>query len=421
MTKYGDFILESQIYNLILESKVQFSKDFMNVLVAINNPIAKAILKLNGQDKNVNHNYVDIDKGSTDMVTFIQDKRAQAALKELKSSYRLDLERGKHLKTTEFKTEAGKLENEKMFEQLGLKMSESRKGESGLEVKILAEMPSPTNPAKTWCSYQGVANPKIQHVVNKEALVEVTGSDKALWTTNRNPLRIGRLIGALLPATGEKFTDAEVEKFVNEYKAMISILNDAFIKFDVVSEDRIHYFYHNDRYSKMQGTLGNSCMAGVPRKVLALYCDNPTVCQLVILYDDSGAIVDGKYKADKIKGRAILWTPTKGDKFMDRIYTINQADEDLFKKYAAKNGWWAKESQNNDNDFTIVRGNESKDSPTIKVQLEVANFDYYPYLDSLSYINKKKKTLTNDDNANYDDCLNDTFDGDDDDYDEDDD
>ena len=151
MTKYGDFILESQIYNLILESKVQFSKDFMNVLVAINNPIAKAILKLNGQDKNVNHNYVDIDKGSTDMVTFIQDKRAQAALKELKSSYRLDLERGKHLKTTEFKTEAGKLENEKMFEQLGLKMSESRKGESGLEVKILAEMPSPTNPAKTWC------------------------------------------------------------------------------------------------------------------------------------------------------------------------------------------------------------------------------------------------------------------------------
>jgi hypothetical protein len=41
---------------------------------------------------------------------------------------------------------------------------------------------------------------------------------------------------------GIEFTDKQLEDFVNQYKSSWDILNDAFIKFDIVKGDDISYW-----------------------------------------------------------------------------------------------------------------------------------------------------------------------------------
>ena len=185
-------------------------------------------------------------------------------------------------------------------------------------------------------------------------------------------------------------------------------MNDAFSKFDVVSGKMVIHFYNIAQYSKDDyGTLGSSCMADVPESFLYIYKANPDVCQLVILYDDNGSVSDGKYKSDKIIGRALLWKTTSGDMFMDRVYTANQSDEDLFKKFAARNDWWCKQTQNSSSSFIAAKGLERKE-PTYVVQLKNWD-DEFPYIDTLCYLNDNSGKISNkgaEISANY--CCNDT-------------
>jgi hypothetical protein len=71
--------------------------------------------------------------------------------------------------------------------------------------------------------------------------------------------------------------------------------------------------------------------------------------------------------------------------FMDRIYTNNDSDVELFKQFAEKNGWWCKKTQNSSNDFTAQKGSSFKD-PTYSVDLKWAKHESYPYVDTLSYL-----------------------------------
>ena len=61
---------------------------------------------------------------------------------------------------------------------------------------------------------------------------------------------------------------------------------------------------------------------------------SPEVCTLVIYKSDDDT--------DKILGRALLWKLRDGKRFMDRIYTANDSDVQLFKDYAKENGWYTK-------------------------------------------------------------------------------
>jgi hypothetical protein len=189
------------------------------------------------------------------------------------------------------------------------------------------------------------------------------------------------------------FTDSELEKFVNDYKSTIDILNDAFSKFGILSGDDISKIYHQDYYESDDGTLGQSCMADMPRSTFQIYTKNPDVCRLVVLYSNNGGIVDGKYVSKYICGRAVLWTTRQGDIFMDRIYTNRDSDVELFKKFAWKNGWWCKKSQNSSTSFTAELNGQTK-SPTYIVDLKQWQGEF-PYVDSLSYLNSKSGELSN--------------------------
>jgi hypothetical protein len=116
-----------------------------------------------------------------------------------------------------------------------------------------------------------------------------------------------------------------------------------------------------------------------------LYTKN-SQCSLVILYGDNGEISDGKYKSNKIKGRALLWQTDQGDIFLDRIYTNNDSDVNLFINFANENGWWHKVIQNTSHNFTASNGKESK-CPTYTITLDECKFIHYPYLDTMCYAN----------------------------------
>jgi len=388
MISYSEYLLEKKLEKLF-ESNIKFSKSFLGALNSIDTPLSKKIMSLQNNDVDVQYNYIDVTE-ENDSVSFTPDRKAQEIIAGKEELYRV-IDSGRYLTNSE--------RNQHIYDRLNHERPKDvYQPEVGTVGKVLGETTGTTG--KIYCLFECTnegGDKGKRTIINKEALESYDASFDKVWITSRNKIKIGRVIRALLRASGIQSNDAEIEKFVNQYKSTIDIINDAFNKFDVVKAfDILHWYnYENYTYGSGKGTLGNSCMADVPDSWLYIYRSNPDVCNLVILYDESGKITDGKYKSSKIIGRALLWTTRDGYKFMDRIYTAKDSDIDLFKKFADRNDWWSKKSQNSGSSFMIEKGNESKSNPVIIVDLQKWD-DEFPYLDSLMYFNNGTGELSND-------------------------
>ncbi len=388
MISYSEYLLEKKLEKLF-ESNIKFSKGFLGALNSIDTPLSKKIMSLQNNDVDIQYNYIDITD-ENDSVSFTPDRKAQEIIAGKEELYRV-IDSGRYLTNSE--------RNQHIYTRLNHERPESvYQPEVGTVGKVIGETTGTTG--KIYCLFECTnegGDKGKRTIINKEALEAYDASFDKVWITSRNKIKIGRVIRALLRASGVQSNDAEIEKFVNQYKSTIDIINDAFNKFDVVkSFDILHWYnYENYTYGSDKGTLGNSCMADVPDSWLYIYRANPDVCNLVILYDENGKIADGKYKSSKIIGRALLWTTRDGYKFMDRIYTAKDSDIDLFKKFADRNGWWSKRNQNSGSSFMIEKGNESKNNVPIIVDLQKWD-DEFPYLDSLMYFNNGTGELSND-------------------------
>ena len=122
--------------------------------------------------------------------------------------------------------------------------------------------------------------------IERESLDVYDDRYDRIWKQTRNPIRVGRIIRAILTSAKETVTDQEIEEFVNQFKSSWDIMNDAFLKFDIVSGKDIAYWYNYERYESRDSTLGSSCMSDVPDKYFKIYTKNPEVCQLVVLFID---------------------------------------------------------------------------------------------------------------------------------------
>lgn len=386
--KYEDYISESKVYEILLESKVIYSKKFINILNRIKgNKIATDVLNLYSKDVDgLSQNYVDITD-QKDAVSFTPDRKVQEITKDKPDTWVVK-ESGRYLTNSD--------KNNKIFEALGY--DKAKYGcwapETGVIGVILSETVSRVS-GKIYVMFQEYQGEKIG-VLNKEALEESDAEDNRIWTTSRNNIKIGRFVRALLNSAKIPFTDPELEQFINVYKATYDVAADALKQFDVVKGDKIAYWYNEDNYVNGGGSLNNSCMADVDSDFFDIYTQNPQV-SLVILYGDNGSIIDGKYTDTKIKGRAILWECKIDDmpaKFMDRIYTTLESDTELFKQFAEKNGWWYKKRQSMEPGEEITNGSGSRKA-TIEVKLDDASWDYYPYCDTICYINSDTGTACN--------------------------
>lgn len=93
VSKYSQFITESKFEELILESKVVFSRRFINLLNRMrSNKIAADLLGIYSKDYTVQHNYIDITDNKEELV-FTADRKVQELIKDKPQVYKVGTRR----------------------------------------------------------------------------------------------------------------------------------------------------------------------------------------------------------------------------------------------------------------------------------------------------------------------------------------
>jgi len=196
------------------------------------------------------------------------------------------------------------------------------------------------------------------------------GPDYKFWREGRTPeFGIGRWVRRVFAdVIKSPLTDPQIELFVNAYKSVYDSKDS--VDLSVVQGEDIKTNYLEDNYVEIKGQLGNSCMRYERcQSYLDIYVQNPEVCKLLVLKEGG-----------KVKGRALLWILSDGRKYIDRIYTIQDSDKNIFKDWAKKNGY--------DLTYDMTTSNED-----IKVHLKVTSFSKYPYMDTFEYYDDQNGIL----------------------------
>lgn len=220
--------------------------------------------------------------------------------------------------------------------------------------------------------------------------------DSPYIISGRGEIKVGRFARAFLtlPEVESElgnitFTDKDYEDFVNLYKSL-SDKNEN--RFEIVRGKSIKkYYLENIHAYREKGQLGNSCMRYMScQEYLNFYSKNKKACNLLVYLNPNGELL----------GRALIWklkkSPCSAKYFMDRIYTASDSDILKFQRYADEQGWMYKLKQSSDNINSYFF--KYKGTPIIGkvvVDLEKSNFDSYPFLDTLAFLNKKEKYITN--------------------------
>ena len=367
---YNDF--------LITESNIVYSDIFRNILKEIDSPIAKNLIDIENNDIDSPSNYFDVsDKNDT--LTFISDKKSKSLLEN----------NDVILKNTKFVLK-NEPENQEIFKKIGYtyNYNQPEYNSNGFIDNVIEYK------GITYCLV--IFNNFFKSVVNLEGLIVKPAYGSDIWTKSRQNIKIGRIIKTLLNKydPSQEFTKSEIEDFVNKYKSQFSIENDSMKRFDLVSGTDIAKWYsssnyYGSRYSQ-RGTLGKSCMASVSSTYFDIYVKNPDVCKLLILKSKDD---------DLIVGRAIVWKLNSPDiTFMDRIYTIEESDVNLFRKYAIENGWEYKlknDSSEHSLDLVSSKGINTYVELNVKIN-KSQNYRNYPYLDTLCFFHPESGLLSTD-------------------------
>lgn len=226
------------------------------------------------------------------------------------------------------------------------------------------------------------------------------------WTSNRSCIKIGKAIkmiyGDAFPINHPKGMPEvkpkiDIESFVNMFKAERD-KNKNYERFELVKGRDIKYWYNQKNYSRFiqeDTTLAKSCLRYEESgKFLEMYVNNPDLVNMLILKDD----------VDRLRGRALIWylTYPEGRIYMERIYTINDCDVELYKKYAREQGWLYKSRQTYGYHHTIVDGKTNEEHSwenfPMRVHLNRKPVSYYPYLDTLCVYNPETAIISNEGN-----------------------
>lgn len=369
INKYYEFLLEKQIYNLILEGKMIFGTDFIEILDALSTNqddmsvanLAAVIRGYANKDVDVDANCIDVsDKPG--MITFVPDDK----VKEEELTYRvLPI-----ASVLTYDTSSPHV----LFRELDVPGEGLVNGDiRGLLADSWKVIKNPTS--QNWSHlnffYLEDANTPGRRVLvytstrtgssENRSPIEPNGST----STRKSDVRLGRFLNKFIAAVSKDFnnnmgiTAATIEKFVNLYEAEVMLRENSLDSFKVVEGEDIRKWYHQKYYEgNSSGQLSNSCMRyPTCQDYFDIYVQNPEVCKMVIYLNEF----------NQLRGRALLWTLSDGKKYMDRIYTSKDSYETLFLKWGSKNGY----------------------SRTIKnnsvVNVKPGDYELYPYMDTFQY------------------------------------
>lgn len=354
MNNYLGFLLEKKLTDLILESKFDVFYDIRYILDNMKSPVAKELRKLIGTDiKNV-PTYLGFNDDSDD----------PSSIKFYNKIQDLDWE----VETTVFRKYDPKL--------IGLFVDDYitknfMSGDKGKIVKVL----SPDELKSNGFDY-------ANHVVHFKR--DSDGADLITSIVGLTPIKtkraqkssIGRISRRILDKVGKKFTQVEIDDFVNGFKALVELEKNVGDRIELVKGEDIRYWYLYERYTpNKSGTLHTSCMRySKCQKYFGIYVDNPKVCQLLILKE----LENDSY----IEARALVWRLSNGMTFMDRIYYSSPHQVDIIINYAKKMGWLYKSKQDSGEDTTILMPDGTEYYETLHVELNDTYFSYYPYMDT---------------------------------------
>jgi hypothetical protein len=187
-----------------------------------------------------------------------------------------------------------------------------------------------------------------------------------------------------LPSTikANFFKDTDFELFANLYKAKG---DESKTTFKIHSHEEIADVYCCEREHKEGSSLTQSCMND-DRGYLEMYTHCKSL-ELLAMYNGKGELC----------GRALIWLLQDGRKFMDRIYTTQEHNYQLFLDYAKDNKWIRKEYYRTyDYKNKFVDTTNDKFFEAIFQINTPTEFCEYPYIDTFSY--GKDGYLTNDEN-----------------------
>jgi len=202
-------------------------------------------------------------------------------------------------------------------------------------------------------------------------------SSEGKWSTdNRVSIKIGKGLRKALSVAQIKLPDKVIEQLSNSLKAIYSFEG----IYEVVSGQKIKYWYNQEQYMNSSGSLNSSCMKYEEcAKYLDILVDN---CELLIARHP--------VHQEKIIGRALLWHDVHFSQlgntktFMDRIYgseiTIN-----AFKEYAEQKGYVRKRYQDYDSPTQFVYSDEEFEDEVTIDSTSPCDYDYLPYLDTFKY------------------------------------
>lgn len=207
------------------------------------------------------------------------------------------------------------------------------------------------------------------------------------WNKGRNPIKIGRLVNTLLP---NKFTNAQVETFVNKFKSKNQRIEN---HFEIYKS--IPMAYDTQNYSNKYGEanqLWNSCMNDAGDDILDLYIHNDNVVECLTLMEDEVDMNTGEI-VPKIIGRALVWQTKDGELFMDRVYFIHDKDYYKFIDYAKEKGMIYKSKNQSGASIKYIRnGVEFWEPFVIEIKYPIESYEVLPYLDTFWYAQDNRLT-----------------------------
>lgn len=219
--------------------------------------------------------------------------------------------------------------------------------------------------------------------------------DAGVYNQQRGETKWGRFINAAFPnkfqlsiSGGQNKSD--IESFVNLYKALYA-RETKFAMLHIIEGDDISHFYNANHYAdENRGTLGDSCMKWKDEDFFDIYTTNPNVVKQIVMF--------GNARKTVIKARALLWTlsqPTERT-FMDRVYTNDFSDEQIFIDFAKSNNWLYKSRQGMGSDIhTTDPATDVSSHLTLVTQLRESEYRNYPYCDTMAYYNPHTGKLGN--------------------------
>lgn len=206
----------------------------------------------------------------------------------------------------------------------------------------------------------------------------------------KNPKRvkgkIAKVLRSLIPEDQlDKYPDRLWEDITNKYAAFSGEKP----PIEIVSGQDLIDAYKLENYTTLRtGTeLHGSCM-GNKTTYMSLYKNNPNTIQMILRRDVFG----------KVEGRALLWTLTNGQKFMDRVYGYAKLVED-FRAYARANGFLYREANTDNARVSLTNGKESFSTDILITDLEHADYKQYPYLDTMGFVDVENKQIRAKDNG----------------------